>query len=207
MLTAACFYLMVLMLWCIIGVLISPSKAAPYATAIVCFIAHAASVFDTLRVAQLSVQKMVRRRVAQHTSQLQALIYPAVLEIIMNKNLDQALHDAGYSLSKVVISTLFSCVVLLLVDVCLFFGFKSFSDPYDGIASIVNCCLVLGASIAINRSETGSSGHQTSASIEKASQQISDQVKGVLDMVAGQIRTGMKLIETMKRLQADSNNF
>ena len=150
MLTAACFYLMVLMLWCIIGVLISPSKAAPYATAIVCFIAHAASVFDTLLVAQLSVQKMVRRRVAQHTSQLQALIYPAVLEIIMNKNLDQALHDAGYSLSKVseqhacsacqhsvtlmfalqvVISTLFSCVVLLLVDVCLFFGFKSFSDP------------------------------------------------------------------------------
>jgi hypothetical protein len=71
----------------------------------------------------------------------------------------------------------------------------------------VNCCLVLGASVAINRSETGFSGDQASASIEKAAQQISDQVKGVLDMVATQIKTGLKLIETMKRLQADGDDF
>jgi hypothetical protein len=67
--------------------------------------------------------------------------------------------------------------------------------------------LILGASIAINRSETGSSGHQNGASLEKAAHRISDQVKGVLDMVAGQIRTGLKLIETMKRLQADGDGF
>lgn len=207
MLMSACFYLIVLMLWCIIGVLISPTKSAPYATALVCFIAHAASVFDALRSAQLRVQKIVRRRVAQHSVRLQSLIYPAVLDIITNKNADQALHDAGYSLSKVVVSVLFSCIVLLLVDICLFFGFSSFSDPNDGIASIVNCCLVLGASVAINRSETGFSGDQASASIEKAAQQISDQVKGVLDMVATQIKTGLKLIETMKRLQADGDDF
>jgi hypothetical protein len=101
MLTAACTYLIILMLWCIIGVLISPYKLAPYATALVCFIAHAASVFGTLRATQLSVQRMVRRRVAQHTLRLQGLIYPSVLEIILNNNVNQALHDAGYSLSKV----------------------------------------------------------------------------------------------------------
>jgi hypothetical protein len=101
MLMSAFFYLIVLMLWCIIGVLISPTKSAPYATALVCFIAHAASVFDTLRSAQLRVQRIVRRRVAQHSVRLQGLIYPAVLDIITNKNADQALHDAGYSLSKV----------------------------------------------------------------------------------------------------------
>jgi hypothetical protein len=71
----------------------------------------------------------------------------------------------------------------------------------------VNCCLVLGASIAINRSETGTSGNQTSASIEKAAKRISDQVKDVLDMVAGQIKAGLKLIETMHRLQADGVDF
>ena len=106
MLMSACFYLIVLMLWCIIGVLISPTKSAPYATALVCFIAHAASVFDALRSAQLRVQKIVRRRVAQHSVRLQSLIYPAVLDIITNKNADQALHDAGYSLSKVNITHL-----------------------------------------------------------------------------------------------------
>lgn len=71
----------------------------------------------------------------------------------------------------------------------------------------MNCCLVLGASIAINRSETGTSGNQTSASIEKAAKRISDQVKDVLDMVAGQIKAGLKLIETMHRLQADGVDF
>ena len=101
MLQLACMYLMILMLWCIIGVLISPSKMAPYAAAVVCFIAHATSAFDALRFTQLSVQRMVRRRVVQHSSRLQGMISPAVLEIIMNKNVDQALHDAGYSLSRV----------------------------------------------------------------------------------------------------------
>ncbi len=71
----------------------------------------------------------------------------------------------------------------------------------------MNCCLVLGASVAINRSESRSSGDQTSASIEKVAMRISDQVKDVLDMVAGQIKTGLKLIETMHRLQADGIDF
>jgi len=105
MLQLACMYLMILMMWCIIGVLISPSKRAPYAAAVVSFIAHAASVLDTLRFTQLSVQNLVRRRVAQHSSRLQGMISPAVLEIIMNKNVDQALHDAGYSPSRVSIRT------------------------------------------------------------------------------------------------------
>ena len=34
--------------------------------------------------------------------------------------------------SQVFVSLIFSCVVLLLVDLCLFFGFSSFSDPRDG---------------------------------------------------------------------------
>jgi hypothetical protein len=49
MLQLACMYLMILMLWCIIGVLISPSKMAPYAAAVVTFIAHAASLFARLK--------------------------------------------------------------------------------------------------------------------------------------------------------------
>jgi hypothetical protein len=58
--------------------------------------------FGSLRIAQSSVvEKIVRRRVAQHSSRLQGMIHPAVLEIIMNKNADQALRDAGYSVPKV----------------------------------------------------------------------------------------------------------
>jgi hypothetical protein len=36
-----------------------------------------------------------------YKSRLKDTIAPAVLEIIMNKNVDQGLHDAGYSVSKV----------------------------------------------------------------------------------------------------------
>jgi hypothetical protein len=49
----ACVYLLLLMLWCIIGVLLSPSKMAPYAAAVVTFIAHAASLFARLKKVSL----------------------------------------------------------------------------------------------------------------------------------------------------------
>jgi hypothetical protein len=46
-----------------------------------------------------------------------------------------------------------------------------------------------------------------SASTEKAARGISDRVKDVLDMVASQIKTGLKLMETMQRLQKDDGDF
>jgi hypothetical protein len=110
--------------------------------------------------------------------------------------------------------------VLLVIYVLLFIGFKSFSDPSDGtrpiqlsritvtltplaaIASIVNTCLAVGAAVAVNRSER-SSGDEASARIEEVAKSVSDKVKDVLDMVAGQIKTGLKMIETMQRLKAD----
>ena len=110
--------------------------------------------------------------------------------------------------------------MLLVIYVLLFIGFKSFSDPSDGtrpillsritvtltplaaIASIVNTCLAVGAAVAVNRSER-SSGDEASARIEEVAKSVSDKVKDVLDMVAGQIKTGLKMIETMQRLKAD----
>jgi hypothetical protein len=130
MLQLACMYLMILMLWCIIGVLLSPSKMAPYAAAVVTLIAHAASLYARLKKVssfcpllsllrclqtafiqissthdmaqtQVRVQKMVVRRVGMYKSRMKDTIAPAVLDIIMNKNVDQGLHDAGFSASKV----------------------------------------------------------------------------------------------------------
>jgi preprotein translocase subunit SecG len=49
MVMLALMYLMVLTLWCIIGVLLSPSKMAPYAAAVITFVAHAASLFARLK--------------------------------------------------------------------------------------------------------------------------------------------------------------
>ena len=44
---------------------------------------------------------MVVRRVGMYKSRMKDTIAPAVLEIIMSKNVDQALHDAGFSVSRV----------------------------------------------------------------------------------------------------------
>jgi hypothetical protein len=139
MLQLACMYLMILMLWCIIGVLLSPSKMAPYAAAVVTLMAHAASLYARLKKVsslssllcfhrclqiafvlfsfthdmtqtQVRVQKMVVRRVGMYKSRMKDTIAPAVLEIIMNKNVDQGLHDAGFSASKVSSRQLLSVV-------------------------------------------------------------------------------------------------
>jgi hypothetical protein len=53
MLLLAFMYLMILMLWCIIGVLLSPSKMAPYAAAVITLMAHAASLFARLKKVNL----------------------------------------------------------------------------------------------------------------------------------------------------------
>ena len=53
MLQLAFMYLMILMLWCIIGVLLSPSKMAPYAAAVITFVAHAASLYARLKKVSL----------------------------------------------------------------------------------------------------------------------------------------------------------
>ena len=45
------------------------------------------------------------------------------------------------SLLQVVVSLFFSCFLLLLIDVCLFYGFRSFSDPNDGIPSFYVCTI------------------------------------------------------------------
>jgi hypothetical protein len=130
MLLIAFTYLMVLMLWSILGVLLSPSKMAPYAAAVITLVAHAASLFARLKKVssllssrslrfarcrslieldscvdttqtQVRVQKMVVRRVGMYKSRMKDMIAPAVLEIIMSKNVDQGLHDAGFSASRV----------------------------------------------------------------------------------------------------------
>ena len=44
---------------------------------------------------------MVVRRVGMYKSRMKDMIAPAVLDIIMNKNVDQGLHDAGFSASRV----------------------------------------------------------------------------------------------------------
>jgi hypothetical protein len=62
---------------------------------------------------QVRVQKMVVRRVGMYKSRMKNMIAPAVLEIIMSKNVDQGLHDAGFSASRVSLSVIQgNCCVL-----------------------------------------------------------------------------------------------
>jgi hypothetical protein len=74
------------------------------------------------------------------------------------------------------------------------------------VSSVVNCLLVIGAAVAINRSETGASGDQALASIENDAKSISDRVGDVLDMVARQIKASLKLLETLQHLQSDKDS-
>jgi len=203
MLQLAFMYLMILMLWCIIGVLLSPSKMAPYAAAVITFVAHAASLYARLKKTQVRVQKMVVRRVGMYKSRMKDTIVPAVLDIIMNKNVDQGLHDAGFSVSRVIVSVVSSCIVLLILFVFLFIGFRAFTNPTDLVAGIINTLLIIGTGVALNQSEGGGQADQESNLVEDAAKNISERIKDVLEMVAKQIQTGMKLIDAMNRVKSE----
>jgi hypothetical protein len=92
--------------------------------------------------------------------------------------------------------------VLVVLYVFLFVGFRAFSNPTDLVAGIINTLLIIGTGVALNQSEGGGQGDQESALIEDAAKHISERIKDVLEMVAKQIQTGMRLIDAMNRAKS-----
>jgi hypothetical protein len=96
-----------------------------------------------------------------------------------------------------------SCLVLVILYVFLFVGFRAFTNPTDLVAGIINTVLIIGTGVALNQSEGGGQGDQESALIEDAAKSISERIKDVLEMVAKQIQTGMRLIDAMNRAKSE----
>ena len=95
-----------------------------------------------------------------------------------------------------------SCIVLLILFVFLFVGFRAFTNPTDLVAGVINTLLVIGTGVALNQSE-GGGGEQDGVLVEDAAKHISERIKDVLEMVAKQIQTGMRLIDAMNRVKSE----
>ncbi len=93
--------------------------------------------------------------------------------------------------------------MLVILYVFLFVGFRAFSNPTDLVAGIINTVLIIGTGVALNQSEGGGQGEQESALIEDAAKNISERIKDILEMVAKQIQTGMRLIDAMNRAKSE----
>jgi hypothetical protein len=91
--------------------------------------------------------------------------------------------------------------------VFLFVGFRAFSNPTDLVAGIINTVLIIGTGVALNQSEGGGQGEQESALIEDAAKNISERIKDILEMVAKQIQTGMRLIDAMNRAKSEYDTY
>ena len=96
-----------------------------------------------------------------------------------------------------------SCIVLLILFVFLFVGFRAFTNPTDLVAGIINTLLIIGTGVALNQSEGGGRGEQDNVLVEDAAKHISERIKDVLEMVAKQIQTGMRLIDAMNRVKSE----
>ena len=104
---------------------------------------------------------------------------------------------------QVIVSVVSSCVALLILFVFLFVGFRAFTNPTDLVAGIINTLLIIGTGVALNQSEGGGQGDQESVLVEDAAKNISERIKDVLEMVAKQIQTGMRLIDAMNRAKSE----
>lgn len=94
--------------------------------------------------------------------------------------------------------------MLVILNVFLFVGFRAFTNPTDLVAGIINTVLIIGCGVALNQSEGGGQGDQESALVEDAAKNISERIKDVLEMVAKQIQTGMRLIDAMSRVKSEN---
>jgi hypothetical protein len=105
--------------------------------------------------------------------------------------------------SQVIVSVTSSCIVLLILFVFLFVGFRAFTNPSDLVAGIINTLLIVGTGVALNHSEGGGQNDQETIVVEDAAKNISERINDVLEMVAKQIQTGMRMLDAINRMKSE----
>merc|ERR1711907_887058 len=189
----------VVALWTLLGVLVNPAKVGPYATAVVGAVAHGASMYAKLKKFQVRVQKNVTKRVMLYKSKMGKSMPKPLLDVMMGKNVEQALHDAGLSPSKVIVAVIASLVLLMMIFAFLFVGIMAFTDPTDGTAGAINSSMTGGATGALNQAGGEGNEGETKEKVEEMSGSIQDKLKAVFKMIGKQIKMAMKLMKKMQK--------
>lgn len=194
----AIVFLLVVTLFVLLGILVKPTYLAPYGIAIIGVVACCASLFANKRKFQTRVERAVAKRVEQEKSKMTS-VPPILLDILINKNVSQALHEHGLSLSRIVVTVFIFGLAMILVYVFLFIGFNAFTDPNDLTSGVINSGIAFGFALGAHYA-VAKDGEEEDVkdAVNEMQESVMRTLKKVFDMVSKQLDLAMKLFKRMK---------
>eukprot|EP00960_Hanusia_phi_P034523 751133-Hanusia_phi.AAC.5 len=185
-------------LFVFLGILFKPAFVIPYGIAIVGTFSASASLHAKLMKLRIRVQRGIMKKIDLERKKL-TTIPPALSELLIRKNFDQALYENGLSISRITI-TVFGFVCLIAsVYAFVFIGFDAFTTSGDVVASYVNSAISIGIAI-VTQQGLASEGEEEDIrnKVDDLQDKIVKSLKGVLRMVSKQIELAMKLYTKLK---------
>jgi len=190
--------LLIVVLFVLLGILVKPTHLAPYGIAIVGTAACCAAYFAKQRKFQTRVERAVAKRVEMEKGKMNS-VPPILLDLLINKNVQQALHEQGLSTSRIVVSVFSFGMCLLGTYVFLFIGFNAFTDPNDVISGFINSGVAFGVALGTHYAFSKDGDEEdVKDAVDQMQEQVMRTLKRVLDMVTRQLSLAMKLFKRMQ---------
>lgn len=198
--TLALAVLILVCLWILLGVLLLPSKTAPYAAGLAGIAGNSATIWARLMCLQHKVSRAVAQRIACMRPSFKKVPRP-LLDTLMRNKMSEVLKAEGLSAPLMALAVIRQMGLLLMVMVFLFIAFAAFSDVYDLMTGIYNASVVVLVSIAFNNQiRTDSNSRAAKDEVYEIQERLSQEVLLHLRHVQFQIQGGLTLFQRMREL-------
>jgi membrane protein implicated in regulation of membrane protease activity len=189
----------VIILFVLLGVLIDPIAVAPYAIALLGIVSCCVALYAKLTRFATRVRRAVQKRIEVEKKRLRR-VPPILLDAMIERNVDQAMHENGLSFPAIVIKIFFFACFLAAVYVFLFVGFSAFTDTSSWVAGAVNAgisaILAIGAQQALAKD---GEEQDVKDDVDEMQARVMRSVIKVMEMVAKQMDLAMRLFTKMKK--------
>jgi len=188
--------LLLVCLWILLGVLLLPSKALPYAAGLAGIAANAATIWAKHRCFQHKVARAVAQRMEVMRPKMK-VVPPPLLDTIMRLKLAEVLRKEGLTAPLILLTVLQQLVIMVVVYICLFIVFASFTDPVTGVFNSVIIAIVV---IAFNNQKReDSNSPQAKEQVYEVQERLSQEIFLHLKQVFFQAKRALVLYHKMRQ--------
>jgi len=191
--------LLLVSLWILLGVLLLPSKALPYAAGLAGIAANAATIWAKHSCFQHKVARAVSQRM-EVMRPIMSRVPPPLLDTIMRLKLAEVLRKEGLTAPLIFLTVLQQLVIMVVVYVFLFIAFASFTDPYDLMAGVFNSVVISIVVIAFNNQKReDSNSPQAKEQVYEVQERLSQEIFLHLEHVYFQVKKALVLYHQMRK--------
>jgi len=191
--------LLLVCLWILLGVLLLPSKALPYAAGLAGIAANAATIWAKHRCFQRKVARAVAQRMEVMRPKMKVVL-PPLLDTIMRLKLAEVLRKEGLTAPLILLTVLQQLVIMVIVYIFLFIAFASFTDPYDLMTGVFNSVIIAIVVIAFNNQKReDSNSPQAKEQVYEVQERLSQEIFLHLKQVFFQAKRALVLYHKMRQ--------